>query len=161
MAVCIDHAVNHDWETKSVSGCSHCITNTQVRIRDVTVPFHGPRDNPCRGSKRLPLAVSSTLRTGDGLVGLNVTSQQKQYAHWSECLMTTTSQVSSSCVILPPLLTHISSRHEWPTHRVWLASSAISAIILLVWPRLLGDLLNFSHELQAQLKPTQSDTECH
>jgi len=53
-------------EANKESGiCSVCRATRQLHIKDGTVHKHGPRDNPCSGSNKLPLAVSGAKLSGD------------------------------------------------------------------------------------------------
>lgn len=47
---------------KSSGVCSVCHVTRQLHLRDGTVHNHGPRDNPCPGSHRLPLDPTSQGR---------------------------------------------------------------------------------------------------
>lgn len=44
---------------KSSGVCSVCHATRQLHLRDGTVHKHGPRDNPCPGSHKPPLSLSS------------------------------------------------------------------------------------------------------
>ena len=46
---------------KNSGVCSGCRAVRQLHLKDGKVHRHGPRDNPCPGSNKLPLSVSSNL----------------------------------------------------------------------------------------------------
>src|SRR5206468_2696752 len=42
-------------EANKLSGtCCHCFAVRQLHLKDGTVHLHGPRNNPCPGSRKLP-----------------------------------------------------------------------------------------------------------
>jgi hypothetical protein len=45
---------------KAKGSCSHCLTSRQLHQKDGSVHLHGPRNNPCPGSKRPPLEAGGT-----------------------------------------------------------------------------------------------------
>src|SRR6218665_1427744 len=52
---------------KSSGICSHCFAKRKLHQSDGTVHRHGHRDDPCIGSGRPPLALSSATSSGDAV----------------------------------------------------------------------------------------------
>ena len=73
---------------KSSGACSTCYAVRQLHLKDGTVHLHGPRNNPCSGSRKPPLNQANTLSSSQ--------TSQSSAPHLSPPVIASTSSPSTS-----------------------------------------------------------------
>ena len=132
---------------KSNGACSTCFAVRQLHLKDGTVHQHGPRGNPCPGSKKPPLvkaAISSSQP-----VPLSSSSTVSSASENNSALLNSPADTSSSFShpsLDGPLVKHIpkSARHACSVAlSTILKRISRSSIDLSAW----SDLLNFGNTI--------------
>ena len=98
---------------KSSGACSVCHSVRQTHLKDGTIHRHGPRDNPCPGSDKPPLASlptqQQTATTPDAATSTSraaATSSPATSSSFSTTHAVIASSISTTSAITPPVFSH-------------------------------------------------------